>query len=487
MQAFIGLDVGTSAIKGVLITEDGHQVARAVRPVEFIRPKPGYVEIVPDDHYRSVCEIINELISKLSPGASVKALSMAFASGNMLMLDGAYQPLTNIISWLDKRSLGMTPDLLPDLDTEQFHHIVGWNWTELFPLSQFAWHRKFAPDTYQKACRFCMNSDYLMFRLTGEWGIDPSTASTIFLQDQMAMAWHPSYLGALGIAEKTLSRIMPSGAVLGKLTDEAAAETGLGRDTLVVLGAFDHPCAARGTGCFATGSMLLSCGTSWVGFYPIEDRELAISQRLLVDPFLKPSGPWGAMFALTAVAVEVDWYIENLISSKASAAEKYSDFNQAALESNPGAGGLRINPFQRSPEKLASLNTRSERANLARALMEGAAFEMRRKIEMLAEAGIGAHNLTMVGGPTNSPIWPRIVAQIVGLELKLINGQTAGAVGAAVLAAVGAGRFRNEEQALLALGGSANIIEPDGPCGDKYESLYRAYLAEYPSAAAKTR
>ena len=151
-------------------------------------------------------------------------------------------------------------------------------------------------------------------------------------------------------------RSAPSGTALGALTARAAADTGLPPDTLVVLGAFDHPCAARGTGTLEPGDLLLSCGTSWVGFYPLRDRALAVAQKLLVDPFLQPAGPWGAMFALTAIGATIDEYLDRLVLAPGEpAARRVEIFNAAAAAAPPGAGGLFLDtcPPRPTPEAAA--------------------------------------------------------------------------------------------------------------------------------------
>jgi xylulokinase len=398
-----------------------------------------------------------------------------------MFLDGENRPLYNILSWLDGRSVGRTEELLPGLERESFHGIVGWPYTELFPLVQIAWFRRHRPEEWKRLGRVCMSNDYLTYRLTGRWGLDPSTATTFYLQDQVARRWHAPYLELLGITEGQLSPLMDSGAVLGHLTREAAAATGLPQNAVVVLGAFDHPCAARGTGTLEEGELLLSCGTSWVDYYPLGDRDLAVAQNLLVDPFLSPAGPWGCMAALTAVGVTIDRYISAAVLHRGEdASRRYEIFNAAAAAAPPGAGGLFLDLYRDNRSFLDDEGGRGAgpgrlggtREQVARALMEAAAFELKREAERLAAAGIRAGRITMVGGPTESPIWPRIVAEVSGLPLRLINGQTAGAMGAAILAAVGCGLYADEREAFGFMGGTGTVIEPEQPAVRRYAELY---------------
>jgi sugar (pentulose or hexulose) kinase len=487
VDLFIGLDVGTSAVKGILVSAEGRQLALARRQIRLLHPEAQWSELDPEEHVRDVFGLVAELAGQAPSGARIRGLSMAFASGNTLLLDSANRPLYNILSWLDGRSVGKTAELLPELDVEAFHAIVGWPYTELFPLAQIAWFRAYRSDLWRRVGRVCMNSDYLYYRLTGRWGMDHSTATTFYLQDQRVRRYHRPYLEMLGISEAQLSPLFDSGAVLGTLTAEAAQATSLPPDAAVVLGAFDHPCAARGTAVLDEGELLLSCGTSWVDFYPLADRSLAVEQKLLVDPFLAPDGPWGAMAALTAVGVTIDRYIQAAVLPKGEdPARRYEIFNAAAQSAPRGAGGLFLDLYQ---DPRAFLNevelpssagsSRPSRAQVARALMEAAAFELKLRAEQLAAAGLRAGRITMVGGPTESPIWPQIVAEVSGLPLRLINGQTAGAVGAALLAAVGCGLFGDVRQAFAAMGGRARTIEPGQEGVRAYQALYHRYRSTF--------
>jgi sugar (pentulose or hexulose) kinase len=313
--------------------------------------------------------------------------------------------------------------------------------------------------------------------------MDYSTASTFYLIDQVNRCWHKPYLDMLEIQEEAISNLGPSGSVLGPLTRQGAEDTGLSQETLVVLGAFDHPSAARGTGFIDVGDLLLSCGTSWVGFYPIPDRSLGITLQMLVDPFLSPEGPWATLFALPEIGRLIDRYIARyVIGQGEEPKEKYTLFNARAGLAPVGARGALINPFvpvADIPSVEIDLPDHYTEQEIARAIMEAPALRMRYHIEGLSGNGIEANRIAMVGGPSESPVWPRIVAEITGLELKLINGQTAGAVGAAILAAIGAGLFQNEREAFASMGGEGTVITPSTKTVKLYDSIYQEFLERF--------
>lgn len=466
----IGLDLGTSAIKGILVSAEGSIIAEDKALTDLNEPQPGFVEFSPVEHYRNVCDLIGRLGRQAPRGSAVRAISMAAASGNSLLTDADGSPLTPVISWMDTRVMESIGEILPDLDVDGVHEVVGWPFLGMFPLAHFGYFRRSMPDAWKRAEHYCMSSDYILHCLTGRWGMDPSTATTFYLRDQVKGIWHEPYLEMLGITKASISPLMPSGTVLGRLTKAAAKDTGLDSNTEVVLGAFDHPSAARGTGNFVPGDLLLSCGTSWVGFYPVADRDLALSQKLLVDPFLTPDGPWGAIFSIPCIGTRIDRYVDSVaLEGKKETTDRYLVFNSLAQEAPRGANGLFIDPSA-DPE-----DNDHTGADISRAVMEGVAFLMREGIEELAASGIAARRVTMVGGSAESPIWPQILADVIGVELEMGYGQTAGALGAAVLAGIGVGLYRDAQEGSRAMKVDVRTICPDGKAHEEYTNLFEQF------------
>lgn len=481
MEMFIGLDVGTSSVKGVLVSSHGQIIAVGKRLNNLLR-SGDRVELEAEKHVSTVFDLITELVAQTPSGSRILGLSMAAASGNTLLADEGGKPLTNIISWLDKRLAGQLAPLLPEIDIQGFHGIIGWPWNEVFPLAHLAWFKHNIPEVYNKAGRFCMNSDYLLYRLCGEWAIDPSTATTFFLYNQKTGHWHKPYLDIMDIREEALPNIAPSGTPAGKVSAEAAEKTGLPKDTKIVLGAFDHPCAARGTGVTGPGMMMLSCGTSWVPFFPFNNRDFGVQEHLLIDPFLSDEDLWGMMYSLPGVGVNIDQYVEHVIlSDNESFNDRYSIFSDCASRSPIGAGGLRLKPVPLGTireDRLDALKRNRDRTHVARAAMESTAFEMRCKLAEFAEKGVSTREMTMVGGPSESGVWTQIVADVTNVPIRLINGQTAGALGAAILAGVGSGIFKNEKEGFNAMGGSPEIKEPVPSNVEAYNDFCQSYIEE---------
>lgn len=438
----IGLDLGTSAIKGVLTDAHGTVLAEAGADTRFLHPRDGWVEVEAERHYRNVRGVIRELAAA-APG-EVAGLAMAAASGNALLADADGAPLTNIVNWMDRRAEQEPPAALAGLTVAEVMRITGWPCVSSFPLAQLAWRREHEPALYRKAGHYGMDTDWLLYRLTGKWMMDHSTATTFHLQDQLSGAYHEPFLRRLDIAPSKLSALTDSGAAIGRLTAQAASDTGLSRETIVAAGCFDHPAAARAAGVMLPGQLMLSCGTSWVGFTPYPSRQRILDANLLCDPFLSArQGPWGGMFSVPGIGRTIEWYVDHVIAPGAS--DRMRVFNAAAAEARPGADGLTID-LRLPPQAVAA-----DRKNVSRAVMEGAARLLNEKITELRAHGFRYDRAVMVGGPASSPIWPTIVAEITGIDVA-VGGRSAGAQGAAILAGIGAGVYRDERDALTARG-----------------------------------
>lgn len=466
----IGLDLGTSAIKGILMSAEGHIISRENEKTEYRYPFEGQVEFDAERFYSSAAGVIKRLAAAAPENGMISGLSMASASGNTVLLDTEMKPLNPCISWMDARASGEVEQVFGKLSPREVHDIVGWPLGKKFPLNQLSWLKCHRPELLQSSAKICMSTDYLNYRLTGKWGIDESTATTFFLRDQRTGLWYEPFLNSLDIPEWKLPRIYPSGSLLGTITEEAAQDTGLLPGTPVVLGAFDHPCAARGTGVMKKGQMLISCGTSWVCFYPMAERQQAIALGMLVDPFLSPDGPWGAMVSLPAVATAIDKYICKYISSHST---RYSEFDRLANLSEPRPEGLFINPLHETePYNIKDFS----KAEIARALMEGTAFLLKMRMKKLESSGTKAVSAIMVGGPSETEPWPQILCNILGISLTSMNGSCAGAAGAAILAGIGAGLFRNEVDAFNRLDFPGSIHHPDNEMKIIYDKMYHKFI-----------
>ena len=263
--------------------------------------------------------------------------------------------------------------------------------------------------------------------MTGKWGIDRSTAVPFYFLEQKTGKWHKPYLSALGITEDKLPEVYESGDLLGKVTEEFATKYGISKNCKVFLGSFDHPSGAIANNVVNEGELLLSCGTSWVLFFPFKDREKLIENSLLCDTFLsKEKGLWGAMSSVAQISKNIDKILEKNIARN----DKIKIFNEYSEKAERGAGGLKINPVIDADKDFSVY----KKENIARALMEGAANLLKEKLDFLKTLGIEFNSVKMAGGPSQSKIWVDIIRYTINKPVEVVYGVDSGAVGAAIRA-----------------------------------------------------
>ncbi len=437
----IGLDIGTSSVKGVRLSADGKVQKTAHENFTYTTRSDGSVEI-PAADFLSACLAAIRTLANGADG-EIKGICASAATGNTLLLDENDEPLTPIFNWQDTRAKQEAEEVLGKIDENAFYRQIGWPFGgTTFPLAHLSYWKTHMPQIYKKAKYVCMSTEYLYKYLTGQFGISRSAGTPFYLIDQKTGKYIPELLQKLEITEDMLPPIGKCGQIVGTVREEAAAECGLRVGTPLMLGSFDHPSAARGVGVLKEGQLLLSCGTSWVGFFPVSDREKAADAGLLLDPFLSETGgPWGTMTSVSSVSANIREYVNRYIDNSDKA---FSILSALATKSAPGAGGLRICPLDAPDDKKVEGFSKE---NIARAIMEGTVRLLKERLDFLQEKGIAATEAIMVGGPSEDPLWRQLIAEICGFPVKTIHGAHAGAVGAAVMAGIGAGVFNDEETA----------------------------------------
>ena len=419
----IGLDLGTSRFKGVILAANGRAVlAAAERELRFIKDGPR-VEIDPEDHWQSFTSLLRELVAA-AHGDSDIALCFAAAAGNTLLLDpqtGA--PLTNIISWLDQRVDSDDLPALHGLDPEKLRALTGWPTITRMTLAHLAFFRKHAADILDRAI-VSQNQAYLLCRLTGKHLVDFSAAVPFRVVDQLNECYDPALLRRFALRPEQLPQLVPVGAFAGTVLPAAAAATGLPPTTRIYAGCFDHPAAARASAVQHEGDLLLSCGTSWVGFLPCRDRQKLLTARLLIDPFRRhENGTWAGMFSIPGIGPLIDEYVHRYIAPVCH--DPFQRFDELARAHCAGACRIDLTTPYAQPN-----GTPGE---AARALMEAAAEGLARELTRLKAHGLTFQHAVMVGGPAKSTVWPQIVAQKTGLAIS-VGSAAAGAIGAARIA-----------------------------------------------------
>ena len=423
----IGLDLGTSSAKGVLLSRNSEVVKEFSARFELYEASlhggSKYIGIDTEKYYYTICKVIKKLAQAV-PSMAIKGLAIVSASGNTLLCNRYGEPLIKAYSWLNEPMNQEVKTILGDIDREELAHISGWQFYSTFPLAHLSHVKVNEQELLKKAERVCMTTEYVLFKLTGKWGIDRSTATPSYLYNQLSEKWHMPFLSRLNIPVEKLPAIYDSGYQLGYISTDSSRDTGLAEGTKVFLGCFDHPAAARANGITKQGQLLISCGTSWVCFFPHNNRDMILQQKLLCDPFLSPNGEWGAMFSLPQIGKKIDSIISRYISNERN---KFKRFDNLASQAKPDAIGLKINPMVDIEGDLSDYPQES----IARATMEGTAYALKERLNALAECGISFKSALMAGGPSKSKVWLKTLSEILGIDIKVIFGEYSGAVGAA--------------------------------------------------------
>lgn len=422
----IGLDLGTSSVKAVLFSKENGILAKESCSFEYspahLPCGEEYLGINMENFHGSICDVLRRLSKLIPKNAQFLGIAMASASGNTVICDADGNAIIDGYSWLNRPMDDEVTAVFGGGFGSEVIDVAGWGLVSSFPLGQLSHLRVHAPDLLDKAAKVCMSTEYVLHRLTGKWGTDVSTATPFYLLDQKKRTWNNDFLKALGISEEKLPQLHECGARLGEITESAARDTGLPVGSPVYLGSFDHPTAARASNVEKQGDLLISCGTSWVCFFPMNRREQIVASGLLTDPFLSPDGAWGAMLSLTRASEQINAVVERYIGT---GEDKFQLLDTYASAAKSGAGGLEFNPIEEIPDLSAYT-----KENIARALMEGIARALKERVECFVKP----KRITMCGGPSNSPVWRAVLSDIFGVPISVTYGAHSGAVGAAMYA-----------------------------------------------------
>jgi sugar (pentulose or hexulose) kinase len=484
-DVLVGLDVGTTATKAQAFGLDGRVLGSASRGYGLITPQPDWVEQSPDELINAAAEATRQVVDRLSPHDHVVALALSSQGGTTIPVDAHGRPTYNAISWMDQRGDIQAARVGAALGAELIHTTTGWPLQNLLPLQHIAWLRDNCADRFATTRHFLFVNDFVGHWLTGELAMDPTNAGITQLFNVAAGDWDDRLLAAAGIERRQVSPILPCGRVICGVAAHASAATGLPAGTPVVNGAHDQYCAAVGAGVMQPGQVLLSCGTAWVLLAVPETLETGFAGRMAVGRHAV-SGRWGAIRSLGGVGTSLEWLIDNVWDGRNATQprdELYRRLNAEAAAASPGVNGLRFYPMagghagNYGPARggFTGLTLSHTRGDLARAVMEGIAFELRWVIEELRGAGVSVSELRLVGGAAASAVWPGIVADVSGIEVTLPDTREAAARGAAILAGVGIGLFADAEAGFAALAGRETRLQPQPEAVARYVEAFEVY------------
>ncbi|MDO4343335.1 MAG: FGGY family carbohydrate kinase [Eubacteriales bacterium] len=481
----LGIDVGTTGTKSILIREDGHLVHSSYQGYNLISPRPSYVEQSPEDWWRAIVLTVRDCASHLPASEEISAMCLSVQSGTLVPVDKNFHPVVNAISWLDTRGKEEQKILLNQYGEEYFYLKTGWKLSDCYNFIQICHIRRSDPELFDRIAYFLSAADYLTCRLTGQCVIDENNAENSQLCNVTTGQWDEEILHLAGIDKSKVASMIKSGQIIGNLTPQAARELGLNSNIKVISGAQDQYCSAVGVGAAASGDIMFSTGTSWV-LLGLSDKliydtntYLTIGRHILPNVY--------SSFAYTpAGGAAMKWYRDHMgLSSEDTGPESYDQITQRAEAVEPGANGLFFFPHlggtlfptwsSESRGVLWGMDFMHTRAHICRAVMEGISFDLLWMIHSMQKAGYEFQTMRCLGGSTRSRVWMQMVSDMTGLEMSVSSYADMAPLGAAMIAGVGSGIYQNYAQAREALGVAQNYFFPDSQKNKRYQELFKQY------------
>jgi xylulokinase len=482
---FLGIDVSTTGAKALLIDEKGRVAASATTALTLQTPKPLWSEQDPHEWWTGTAASIRKALSGAgAKGGDVAAVGLTGQMHGLVLLDGRRNVLRPAILWNDQRTGAECAEIERRVGRPQLIREVGNVALTGFTAPKILWVRNHEPAVYAKARLVLLPKDYVRLRLTGEAAMDKADGSGTILFELKARTWSRLVLEKLEIPAEWLPPTFEGPEVTGKVTDEAAAETGLAAGTPVMAGGGDQSAGAVGAGAVRPGVVSLTLGTSGVVFATTDAPLVEPEGRLHAFCHAVP-GRWHFMGVTLSAAGSLQWYRDTLTPR-----ESFDDVVGEAEQAPAGSDGLFFMPYlsgERTPypDPLArgsfvGLTVRHRRAHLTRAVLEGVAYSMKDCLSLLQGAGLGEVNeVRIAGGGAKGPLWRRIVASALGLPMVTVNSTEGAAYGAALLGAVGSGAWPSVEAACDATIAVTGRDEPVAGWSEAYAALYPRYRELY--------
>lgn len=465
----IGIDVGTTGTKAMLFSQSGICLKSAYRSYPLSTPKVCHVEQSANDWWQAVGQTVREVSA--GHGGQVAAVSLSTQGGTMVCVDENAEPLAPAFVWNDSRCVKEAEDFASRFTADAMYQKTGWALFSGMPAMQICRLKNEQPDLFKKTALFLTVPGYLSLKLTGRAAVDASNAGIDQLTDIRQGCYDREILDFAGIEEDRLPAIVPSGAVIGQLTQEAAAFLGLTTETLLVSGAHDQYAVALGAGATRPGDILIGSGTAWV-VTALEETPAfdGLSQSRSAIP-----GLWGCLCSLSCGGVCLDWLRKNIIGNQQFPVE-YECLNQEVADRRAAEEGLFFFPFggKQNKARFVGLDLSHDRFHMARAVMEGVVFQILSMLEKFPTQP-GQKGLLLAGGASKSPVWSKLLCDISGLPVRIPQMPDLACVGAAILAGVGAGLYSSAEAGYQALSVKEKTIYPNLEATKAYAPIFTQY------------
>lgn len=484
---FLGLDIGTSGSRAVLIDENGKIIAsETVEHAPFASPQIGWAEQDPRDWWRASVKAVRAVLANENIKAEeIGAISFSGQMHGSVFLDERGEVLRPALLWCDQRTEKQCIEITEKIGAEKLIELVCNPAITGFTLPKVLWLKENEPEIYARVKTILLPKDYIRLRLSGDKATDVADASGTLLFDVQKRNWSDAMLDALEIDRNLLPEVYESIEITGKVSAAGAAETGLREGTLIGAGAGDNAAGAIGMGIVEPGTASATIGTSGVIF--------AVTEKPLFDPrgrihTLCHAIPnrWHNTGVTLSAGLSFKWCRENFGCEKS-----YNELIAEAEKISAGADGAIWLPYlmgERAPHldpharaAFVGLTASHTQAHLTRAVLEGVAFSLRDSLEIFRFLGVEINSIRLGGGGAKSKLWQQIQADVYDSKVETVEAEEGAAFGAALLAAVGAGNWKTVDEACQKAIRRKDEIIPDRQSVEKLNRNYEVYKMLYPA------
>lgn len=480
---YIGIDLGTSAVKLLLVSKSGQIVNTVSREYPLFFPRPGWAEQSPEDWWNACVDGIRELLQGFD-SRQAAGIGIGGQMHGLVVLDENDHVIRPAILWNDGRTADEVDYLNTVVGRERLSALTANIAFAGFTAPKLLWLRKHEPENFRKIKRVMLPKDYINYRLTGVHCCDYSDASGMLLLDVAHRRWSPEMLALCGLSERQMPRLFESWEPVGTLLPGAAALLGLPQEVRVVTGAGDNAAAAVGTGTLGRGRCNISLGTSGTIF--ISNDTFSVDPHNALHAFAHADGGFHLMACMLSAASCNKWLCDEILQ-----ATDYAQEQSAISDGDLGCNDVFFLPYlmgERSPINdtsargtLTGMTMSTRRSDIVQAVLEGVAFAIRDSFEVARSLGIDIPRSNLCGGGSASPLWRKIIANVLGIPLDTVQIEQGPAYGAAILAMVGRGEYATVREASGALVTVSGTTLPDAAVTARYEERYQCFKQIYPA------
>ena len=478
---YIGVDLGTSAVKLLLMNEKGgiENIVSKEYPLEF--PHPGWSQQKPEDWWDKTVEGLKELTAKADK-SKIAGISFGGQMHGLVVLDKDDNVIRPAILWNDGRTTKETEYLNNVIGKDKLSQYTANIAFAGFTAPKILWMKENEPELFAKIDKIMLPKDYIAYKLSGVHCTDVSDASGMLLFDVKNKCWSKEMMEICSVREDQLAKIFESYEVVGNIRSDVASELGFPESVKIIAGAGDNAAAAIGTGTVGDGRCNISLGTSGTIF--ISSKEFCVDENNALHAFAHSDGNYHLMGCMLSAASCNKWWMEDIIGTDDFAGQqkditKLGENNVFFLPYLMGERSPHNNPDARAMFIGMSMDT--TRADMTQAVLEGVAFGIRDSFEVAKSLGIKITKTKICGGGAKSPLWKKIMANVLGITVEVIESEEGPGYGGAILAAVGCGEYASVEEAADKLVKVVGTVEPDADLTAKYEAKYQQFKKIYPT------